>query len=69
MHGAALDMDHPVGYDMVLEHILYVQRGYDTAGTRPGRGMEDDRRCHYIIVNSIKSNEGGKHWGLGLWDG
>ena len=30
MHGAALDMDHPVGYDMFLEHVLHVQRGYDT---------------------------------------
>ena len=26
-------------------------------------------RCHYVIVNSTKSNEGGNHWGLGLWDG
>ena len=24
IHGAALDMDHPVGYDMVLEHMLHV---------------------------------------------
>ena len=31
--------------------------------------MEEDRRCHYVIVNSTKSNEVGNPWGLGLWDG
>ena len=65
MHGAALDLDHPVGYEIVLEHTLHVQRGYDTAGARPGPGMEDDRRCHYVIVNSTKSNGGGNHLGFG----
>ena len=39
MHGAILDMDHPVAYDMVLDYILHVQRGYDTAGAQPGPGM------------------------------
>ena len=69
MHGAVLDMDHPVAYHMVLDHMLHVQRGYDTARAQPEPGMEEDRRCHYVIVNSTKSNEGGSHWGLGLWDG
>ena len=31
--------------------------------------MEENRSCHYVIVNSTKSNEGGNHWGIGLWDG
>ena len=61
-------MDHPVAYDMVLDYILHVQQGYDTAGAQPGPGVEEDRRLHYVIVNSTKSNEGGNHWGLGLWD-
>ena len=62
-------MDHPVAYGMVLDYIRHVQQGYDSAGSQPGPGMENDRRYHYVIVNSTKSNEGGNHWGLGLWDG
>ena len=62
-------MGHPVAYNMVLDYILHVQRGYDTARAQPGPGMEDDRRSRYVIVNSTKSNQGGNHWGLGLWDG
>ena len=31
--------------------------------------MEEDRRCHYVVVNSTTSNQEGSHWGLGLWDG
>ena len=69
MQGAALEMDHPVAYDMVLDYIRHVQQGYDSAGSRPGPRMENDRRCHYVILNSTKSNQGGNHWGLGLWDG
>ena len=67
--GAALDMDHPVAYDMVLDYICHVRRGYDSAGSRPDPGMEEGRRCHYVIVNSTRSNQEGNHWGLGLWDG
>ena len=69
MQGATLDMDHPVAYDMVLDHMRHVRQGYDSAGSRPGPGMEDDRRCHYVVVNSTRSNQEGSHWGLGLWDG
>ena len=57
-----LPMDDPVAYDMVLEHMLYVKGGRST------RGVED-RRQHYVVVNSAKSNESGNHWGLAVWDG
>ena len=69
MQGVALEMDHPVAYDMVLDYIRHVREGYDSAGSQPRPGMEEDRRCHYVVVNSTKSNQEGSHWGLGLWDG
>jgi hypothetical protein len=69
MQGTTLDMDHPVAYDMVLDHVRHVQRGYDSADPRPGPGVLEDRRCHYVIVNSTRSNQSGNHWGMGLWDG
>ena len=62
-------MDHPVAYDMVLEHFLHVREGYMTHGMVMGPGMQEDRRQHYVIVNSTRSNQEGNHWGLGLWDG
>ena len=61
MHGAILDMDHPVAYDMVLDYVLHVQQGHDTVGAQPRPGVEEDRRLHYVIVNSTKSNKGGNH--------
>ena len=69
IQGAALEMDHPVAYDMVLDYIRHVRAGFDSAGSRPGPGMEGDRRCQCVIVNSTSSNQEGSHWGLGLWDG
>ena len=69
MQGAALEMDHPVAYDMVLDYIRHVREGCDSAGSQPRPVMEEDRRCHYVVVNSTKSNQEGNHWGLGLWDG
>ena len=62
-------MDHPVAYDMVLEHMLHVQTGYMTHGAIPGPGMQEDRRHHYVIVNTSRSNAEGNHWGMALWDG
>ena len=62
-------MDHPVAYDMVLDYIRHVREGYDSAGSQPKLGMEEDKRCHYVVVNSTKSNQEGSNWGLGLWDG
>ena len=64
-----LPMDHPVAYDMVLEHVLNVRTGYMTHGAIPGPGMQEDRRHHYVIVNSSRSNEEGNHWGMAVWDG
>jgi hypothetical protein len=69
MQGTTLDMDHPVAYDMVLEHMRHVQQGYDSADPHPGPGVLEDRRYHYVIVNSTRSNQNGNHWGMGLWDG
>ena len=69
IHDAELEMDDPVAYDMVLEHILHVQRGYDMMGGLAGPGATGERRWHYAIVNSSRSNEVGSHWGLSLWDG
>ena len=69
IQGTTLDMDHPVAYDMVLDHMRHVQQGYDTADPHPGPGVLEDRRCHYVIVNSARSNQNGNHWGMGLWDG
>ena len=64
-----LPMDHPVAYDMVLEHVLHVRTGYMTHGVVPGPGMQEDRRQHYVIVNSSRSNVEGQHWGMAMWDG
>ena len=67
--GEVLPMDHPVAYDMVLEHVLHVRMGYMTHGAIPGPGMQEDRRHCYVIVNSSRSNEEGKQWGMAVWDG
>ena len=61
MGEAVLPMDHPVAYDMLLEHVLRVRTGYMTHGAIPGLGMQEDRRHHYVIVNSSRSNEEGNH--------
>ena len=37
-----LPMDHPVAYDMVLEHMLHVRTGYMTHGTVP----QETTLCH-----------------------
>ena len=56
-----LPMDHPVAYDMVLEHVLHVRKAYRTHVAVPGPGMAEERRHHYVIVNSRRSNEEGSH--------
>ena len=61
-----LPMDHAVAYDMVLEHVLHVRTGYMTHGVVPGPGMQEDRRQHYVIVNSSRSNVEGQHWGMAV---
>ena len=50
-------------------HLLHVQNGYMTHGAVQGPGMLEDRRQHYVIVNSSRSNEGGNHCGVAVWDG
>ena len=62
-------MDHPVAYDMVLEHVLHVRMGYMTHGVVPGAGMQEDKRQHYLIVISNRSNVEGQHWGMAVWGG
>ena len=56
-----LPMDHPVAYDMLLEHMLHVRKGYAAHGAVPGPRMAEDRRHHYVVVNASRSNEGGSH--------
>ena len=63
-----LPMDHPVAYDMVLEHVLHVWTGYMTHGAILGLGMQEDRRHLYVIVNSSRPNEEGNHWGMAVWE-
>jgi len=62
-------VNDPVAYTILLEHMAHVKRCYGKDGAEQASLLKGETRWHFAVINAGEHTSSGFHWGVGLWDG